>query len=710
MLRAYYIDLVQGGRKGALEALFCFFLLLFSFIYGFFVKLILFCYKLKLFKSTRPDCRIISVGNITWGGTGKTPLVEALARFFKQAGRNPAILIRGYGKDEVDMLKDKFRDIPVLAGRNRINSARIARERYGADIIILDDGFQHWRVARDIDIVLVDAANPFGNRKLIPRGILREPLSALARADLFVITRVDCARGDAEAARDELKMRNACAPIFEAVYWPHFLHSLTSGKKVELSAIKGERIGLIAGIARPESFIKTAKSLGAEISLSFVFPDHHQYSEKELESIESQCLKQQIETLVTTEKDAPKLVPLLKSGKLRLEILALSIEFKIINNEEKFFRSLLGASPGRKPYSILVLSDGKAGHLNQAKAVAGIVHKRKIDQGRESGQIETKIVEVKFKNAFCRILLGLCSVFSAANCRSCLACLRFCLQKGSFNRLMKASTDIIVSAGASLSPVNLLLSYKNKARNIILMKPPFLSLARFDLAIIPEHDRIYPLNNVLLTRITPNLIDSQYLKEQANILRNRNQIAVPGSQNDGPTIGVLIGGDTPKYKLTSELMDKVVSQLKQAAENLNCRILVSTSRRTPKAAEELLRENLDNFSRCKLLVIASENNIPEAVGGILGLSDIIVVSGESISMVSEAVSAEKYVLVFKPEKNTKAMTKQEEFLRRLEKEGALKIIPPDSLLVEIERTWREKPYRKKIEDRERIYQAISRIV
>ena len=225
------------------------------------------------------------------------------------------------------------------------------------------------------------------------------------------------------------------------------------------------------------------------------------------------------------------------------------------------------------------------------------------------------------------------------------------------------------------------------------MKPPFLGLNRFDLIIVPEHDRVKAKDNVFSTRITPNLIDQKYLQEQTKALENR-------VQSRKPRIGVLIGGDTTKYKITRGLMDKVVIQLKQAAENLNYQLLISTSRRTPETIEKLLKENFTDYSRCKLLVIANEKNIPEAVGGILGLSELIVVSGESISMISEAVSAEKYVLVFKPEKKVRTITKQDRFLERLEKDGILKIVQLDNLVSEIEEICKNKPYKKKIEDKE----------
>ena len=712
-VKTYYIDLVKGKRKGALEALFSFLLLLLSFIYGFFVKLILSCYEISLFKSYKPDCRVVSVGNISWGGTGKTPLVEALARFFKQEGKNPAILIRGYGKDEVDMLKSRFSDIPVLADRDRIKTAKEAYGCYRADTIILDDGFQHWRLGRDLDIVLIDSKTPFGNRRLIPRGILREPLSSLIRADVFILTNSNLAKENIELIKKELHKYNNRAPIYEAIHAPDFLGNLASGEKVEPSTMKSKRIALLCGIANPDSFENTLNLLDVEISLRFCFADHYQYNKEDLKRIQRQCLEKQIESIITTEKDAARLIPLLKPERerLKVKILALGVKFKIVKDEDKFFASLRGDKNNQEPYSILILSDGKAGHLNQSKAVAKIIQKRKTDQGLGAEAIKAKIVEVKFKNGLSRALLGFCSIFANPGCGRCLRCLRFCLNNNSFEKLMQSPADIIVSTGSSLSSVNLYLSYRNKARKVVLMKPSFLSLDKFDLMIIPQHDRIKKKENVLQTVIAPNLIDRQYLKEQASILKNRLEAQKQSKiEAERSIIGVLIGGDTPKYRMTLELVNKIIFQLKEVAQKLNCQLLVTTSRRTPKIVEKLLKENLGDFGQCKLLVIANEKNIPEAVGGILGLSEIIIVSGESISMASEATSAERYVLVFEAQKKVISQTKQERFLEKLEKAGFIKVVRPEALSSEIEKIWKDRPKKKKIQDKELIYQALGRIL
>lgn len=708
-LRAYYIDLVQGRRRGALDAPFCFFLNLISFIYGFSVRLILLCYRIRLFKAYKPDCKVISIGNITWGGTGKTPLVVTLTEFFKKEGKRPAILIRGYGEDEVYMLKNKFKDVPVLAGRDRIKTAKDALRYYRVDTIILDDGFQHWGLDRDMDIVLIDSQCPFGNRKLIPAGILREPLSSLSRANVFVITGTEfTGQGqNLEALKEELKRYNPEAQIYEAVHSPASLYSLSSGEEIKPYIIRAQPIAFICGIGNPERFARTVDLLGAEVLLSFCFGDHYQYNEEDLKRIERDCLERQIRFVITTEKDAIKLKPLLKPERLKIEILVLEIELKIARGQDRFF-SLLKEDRD-KIYSVLILNDGKAGHLNQAKAVAKIVRRQKMGEGKKDDEVNIRIVEVKYKGSFFRNLLSICSVFAGQACRGCLSCLRFCLKRDSFKELIKYSCDIIISCGSSLSAVNLFLSYKNNARSIILMKPPFISLNRFDLAIVPEHDRVKLRDNVLLTKIAPNPVDSGYLQEQAAILIDRLSSQDPKFKTDMPTIGVFIGGDTHHYRMTGELIKKIVFQLKQVAENFNCQILVSTSRRTSKDVENLLKESLADFYRCRLLIIANEKNIPEAVGGILGLSHIIIVSGESISMVSEAVSAEGYVLVFIPEKKVRFLTKQDRFLKSLEKEEIIRIIQPDNLFSEVERVLRERPYRNRIDEQELIYQAISRI-
>jgi tetraacyldisaccharide 4'-kinase len=709
-LRTYYIDLVNDKNKAVSATIFCFFLLLSSFVYSFFVKLILFCYQMALLKPFKPACQVISVGNITWGGTGKTPFVETIVKFFKSRDKKIAILMRGYGEDEANMFREKFIDIPVLTGRNRIRTAKEAVEKHGVDIIILDDGFQHWRLGRDLDIVMIHSTVPFGNRKLVPRGILREPLSGLSRADVFVLTRSTSEDKDYEPLKQELRRYNSWAPIYIAEYQPQFLKDLNSKEVFALSVLKNQRIAVVCGIGNPRAFVHSLCLINAKIALQFYFSDHYRYTIRDLTNIKTQCQNNCIGTIVTTEKDAVKLIKFLPPQNLPVKILVLYTEFKIVEGEKDFFALLQENENKKKYYSILILSDGKAGHLNQAKAIARIIQKRKKDLKTQDSEIITTIVEVEFKHRLYRPLLDLCTLFGKTCYRSHLNYLRFCLKKTTFDKLMQTSANIVISAGSSLAAVNFFLANKNEAKSVVLMKPLFINLNRFDLVILPEHDQIKPKGNILVTKITPNLIDRQYLQEQANNLSNRLQVSSGRFQVNRLNIGVLIGGNTPKYRITSGLINEIILQLKKTVANLNCQLLITTSRRTPRVVERLLKENFVNFSECKLLTIANEKNIPEAVGGILGLSDIILVSGESISMVSEALSAEKYILVFKPEKKVNACTKQDIFLQKLESENMLRIIQPNNLFVEIEKACREKPAQTKIQDRELIYQAISRIL
>ncbi|MFH1245581.1 MAG: tetraacyldisaccharide 4'-kinase [Candidatus Omnitrophota bacterium] len=705
-----YINLVKNYRKGVWTDFFLYILSIFAFLYGFSVKLLLFCYNIGWLKSYKSRCRVISVGNITWGGTGKTPLVEAVAEFFKSQGKRPVILIRGYGRDEACMLQQKLAGIPVLAGKNRVRTAQLAEHKYNADTLILDDGFQHWPLKRDSDIVLVDAHCPFGSRQLIPRGILREPLSALARAEIFVLTKTDFAVSDKalENLKNELRIYNHNAPIYEAAHSPCFLRKIDSEEKIDLGAIKKQKVALLAGIADPLYFQNTLGALEAEISLQFHFADHYQYKVEDIKKIEASCLNARITRVITTEKDAVKLSPILNNTDWKVEFLVLLIKLRI-KEEGEFFSFLAGNSQVSRAYSILLLSDGKAGHLNQSAAVARVIKKQKIAQAKGAGSVDLKTVEIKFKKRVFRLLLSLCAIFSGCSGRWAKNCLGFCLQKESFTALMQSRADVVISAGTSLSSVNLFIAGVNQAKKVALMKPPPFLLNRFDLVIAPEHDRIKRKKNVLLTRITPNLIDPEYLKGASERLSRHGKFSA-GKRRNGPAIGLLLGGDNADYKMTGALIEKIVSQIKSAAGLLDGELLVTTSRRTPPQIEKFLRSSLAGLDYCRLLVLANQENVPDTIGGILGLSDIVVVSAESVSMLSEAVSAGKHILTFSLEKKNRKITKQERFLDALVRDGMVKSAAPEELAAQIEDIWRNKPEAKIINDKDKIYQAIDRIL
>ena len=349
-----------------------------------------------------------------------------------------------------------------------------------------------------------------------------------------------------------------------------------------------------------------------------------------------------------------------------------------------------------KEREILVLSDTKAGHLRQSEKVARIIGEQLKDKGIS---FNIKTVKVVFRNNFSKAGL----ILSRGN-------LKRCLNKETYGELSRIRPDIVVSCGSSLAPVNYLFSRENQSRAITIMRPSLISTKRFALAIIPKHDRPARGDNVVVTEGALNLIDEEYLKECIS------HIAYRISQRDDKRlaisdkrlfIGLLIGGDTKNFCLKEETVSEVIKQIKTAAENLDADILVTTSRRTSKGIEELLRVEFANYSRCKLLVIANERNIPEAVGGILGLSQIVVTSPESISMISEAASSKRYVIVFE----AKALSrKHRDFLGNFAENKYIYLTQASSLSKKIEQAFRQKPALYWPKDDLLVTEAIRRIV
>ena len=254
--------------------------------------------------------------------------------------------------------------------------------------------------------------------------------------------------------------------------------------------------------------------------------------------------------------------------------------------------------------SLLILSDGKTGHLRQSQALGQIIRDCLLERGLT---LNIQIMEVKGKDAY--------------------------------KRLMKLTPDYVLSCGSSLSGVNYILSKENLAQSIVIMRPS-VALSKFDIAVIPRHDSPPPKRNVVVTEGALNLIDQQYLDSSAG------QLALKVKTGKGLVVGVLLGGDTKGFELTAEYLKPVISQLKTFLEKYDGELLITTSRRTNAGVEGLIRQEFSGYERCKLMVIANDKNIPEAVGGILAMSKMIIVSAESISMVSEAASCAKRVVVF----------------------------------------------------------------
>jgi tetraacyldisaccharide 4'-kinase len=286
---------------------------------------------LRAREAARP---VISVGNLTAGGTGKTPAVEYLAAALERMGRKPAVLCRGYGaktpsgrSDEVEAIAG---GVPVFADPDRDAAARRAAGA-GADCLLLDDGFQHRALARDLDVLLVDALDPWGGGRLLPAGFLREPIRAARRAHAVILTRADAAGKNAlDAAEARLRKAGAGAPVFHARHAPESLMGDVEGPAALLG---GRRVFLLSGVGNPRGFRETARALGAETAGEAAFPDHHAYVERDLRDVGEEARSAGAEWVLTTTKDWVKVQHLPRPG---LPVTALRIRFELLDRGEEF--------------------------------------------------------------------------------------------------------------------------------------------------------------------------------------------------------------------------------------------------------------------------------------------------------------------------------------------------------------------------------------
>ncbi len=352
---------------------------------------------------------------------------------------------------------------------------------------------------------------------------------------------------------------------------------------------------------------------------------------------------------------------------------------------------------------LLVLSDGRAGHLRQLEALIKIIREVAEEKALE---IREDIVKLTFKNKLMKRFQAFCTALASKyHCRGCLWCLKRTLDSSVYEKLRRGFADIVISCGSETAYVNFVISSECRAKSIHIMRPGVLSTKRFDLVITPKHDRFPKRRNLVVTQGALNLIDKDYLKEQTKKLL---QIINYDLQTMKLKIGLLIGGDTKNFKLSVEIIRSLIEKLKKILSNIDGEIFITTSRRTSEELETLIKKEFSNEPRCRLLVIANEKNIPEAIGGILGFSDIIIISPESISMISEAASSGKYVIVFKPEKDL--AKKQKIFLQNLEKEGFVRIANIDELDRLIPKIKREKPKHKRLNDHSLVKEATRKIL
>jgi tetraacyldisaccharide 4'-kinase len=369
-IETFFLEAVLGERKGKLEELMRFLLLGLSKVFQVLVKARLFLYKVRILRDSTLGVQVIAVGNITVGGTGKTPVVEKFARALQDEGRKVAILSRGYrsrppalgkrvidkillrddrtpprivsdGKsllldsetagDEPYMLASNLKDVVVLVDKDRVKAGRYAIEKYGCDILLLDDGFQYWKLlGRRHDVVLIDCQQPFGNEFMLPRGTLREPPTHLSRAHTIFITKSD---GDTARLRARIANHNSTARVIECVHHPLYFEDVFTGERHGLDVLKGRKVGALSGIAQPESFEQSLVKLQMELVYSKRFADHHRFSQQEILNTINRGKKRQAELIVTTQKDAVRFP---KLDRRDLPIYFMRVEIKIISGANGF--------------------------------------------------------------------------------------------------------------------------------------------------------------------------------------------------------------------------------------------------------------------------------------------------------------------------------------------------------------------------------------
>ena len=369
-VETFVLEVIFEHRRGHRAALLRAALFALSKVFQVAVKARRFLYNVRILRDTTLGVQVIAIGNLTVGGTGKTPVVEKFARELRDQGRTVAILSRGYrskpppltkrlidklflrqdrtpprvvsdGKsllldsetagDEPYMLASNLKDVVVLVDKDRVKSGRYAIEKFGCDTLLLDDGFQYWKLrGRRMDVVLIDYQQPFGNEHLLPRGTLREPPSHLARASTVFITKSD---GNTAPLRQRIGQLNAHVGIIECVHHPLYFEDVFTGERYNLELLKQKKIASLSGIAQPESFEQGLVKLGGDLVYSKRFADHHRFSQQEVLNVINRSKKRQANAIVTTQKDAVRFP---KLDRRDLPIYFMRVEIKILSGAKDF--------------------------------------------------------------------------------------------------------------------------------------------------------------------------------------------------------------------------------------------------------------------------------------------------------------------------------------------------------------------------------------
>jgi len=370
----YTVDVILGRREDTGTAIYGAFLQTFSYLFSGIVQTRFYLYRKRILQDRPLGCLVVVVGNLTMGGTGKTPVVEKFARALRDRGRHVAILSRGYKSkappmwkkwwyaishteeppprvvsdgrslfldseqagDEPYMLARNLPGVVVLVDKNRVKAGAYAIKRFGCDTLVLDDGMQYLPLKGRLNLLLVDKSNPFGNGHLIPRGVLREPIKHLKRASYVFLTKSNGERDNELEAL--IRSHNPEVDIIECAHRPKFLCPISQKPeevegRLPLEYLRGRRIGAFSGIATPESFEKFLMDLGGQIVSRERFLDHYRFTEDDLESVFKAAFDAGADFIVTTEKDAVRIDP---KRRRVLPLYYLRLEIEIIRGAADF--------------------------------------------------------------------------------------------------------------------------------------------------------------------------------------------------------------------------------------------------------------------------------------------------------------------------------------------------------------------------------------
>jgi tetraacyldisaccharide 4'-kinase len=362
-------SIMTSKRKAGLIS-FESFLFVLSLIYGSAVKTRKTFYNRGVLRSKKLSCIVISIGNITAGGTGKTPMTIHVADLVKRMGYKVVVISRGYkglaektggivsdGKtifmkadksgDEPFMIANRLKNIPVVVGKNRFNAGMVALNSFHPDVIVLDDAYQHFQLERDINLVLLDNSCPFGNHHLLPRGTLREPLSSLARGDAFVLTRSDTAKEPENKISSVIKSYAGSKAVFNAIHKPYIYKIIKGGTfssqiteessyKHSFEFLQGRRAFVFSGIARNKDFYNSVQGFKCKVTGFSEFADHHRYTDRDLNTILQSAKKFKADFIITTEKDYARIANKI-AWPINLVVVGIKISFGNNDNEFNLF-------------------------------------------------------------------------------------------------------------------------------------------------------------------------------------------------------------------------------------------------------------------------------------------------------------------------------------------------------------------------------------